>query len=455
MLNKLRLWWALDTQAEQQSADNPFGPLAPHQRRNSGPMLALAFGWGFLITGLFIGGLLGAGRPFWPELVWSSLLGNGVNFIVGALVGYMGYRTGCNSGLLFRLVYGNVGAAVPVLFLTVLLIFWQGITVGAFSFAWVQDFASPWFYVVAVFAGLLYTWTTYYGVQGLEKVALPASLILVAVLMYAGWYNVSQAGGWDAFLALSRTTAARNPLTNVQAMNIVIGSWIVGAVVMAEYTRFARQAWVAIAIPFIVLIVTQWILQFVGAMGGVVSGNFDFTVYMRSAGAVVALFGLIAMSLALWTTGDANLYLPSIQTASVFRRPKRVMVVICGLLGTLIGLGIYQRFMDFITILATLAPPLIGPVIVDYYLCNRMRFRTELLDRLPTWNPVAVLAFAVGATSAFYSPPWIANGLFGLLVSMLVYGLLYRVAGGLGIRLGHARAVAESELRQALGARTG
>ncbi len=444
MLNKLRLWWTLDTHAEQQSADNPFGALAPHQRRDSGPMLALAFGWGFLITGLFIGGLLGAGQPFWPELVWSSLLGNGVNFVVGALVGYMGYRTGCNSGLLFRLVYGNVGAAVPVLFLTVLLIFWQGITVGAFSFAWVQDFDSPWFYVVAVLAGLLYTWTTYYGVQGLEKVALPAALILVAVLVYAGWYNLSQAGGWDAFLTLSRDTAAKNPLSNVQAMNIVIGSWIVGAVVMAEYTRFARQAWVSIAIPFIVLLFTQWILQFVGAMGGVVSGNFDFTVYMRSAGTVVALFGLIAMSFALWTTGDANLYLPSIQTASVFRRPKRVMVVICGLLGTLIGLGIYQRFMDFINVLAYLAPPLIGPVIVDYYLCNGMRFRAELLDRLPAWNPIAVGAFVVGAVSAFYSPAWIANGLYGLLVSMVVYGVLYLLAGVLGVRLGHARAVVEA-----------
>lgn len=446
MFEKLRVWWTLDRAAEQDSPDNPFGPLDPAQRRDAGPMLALAFGWGFLITGLFIGGLLGAGQPFWPELVWSSLLGNSVNFVVGALVGYMGYRTGCNSGLLFRLVYGNVGAAVPVLFLTVLLIFWQGITVGAFSFAWVQDFESPWFYAVAIFAGLLYTGTTYYGVRGLEKVALPSVLILVAVLVYAGWYNLTQAGGWDAFLALSRDTAAKNPLTNVQAMNIVIGSWIVGAVVMAEYTRFARQAWVAIAIPFIVLIVAQWILQFVGAMGGVVSGNFDFTVYMRSVGPVIALFGLIAMSFALWTTGDANLYLPSIQTASVFRRPKRVMVVICGLLGTLIGLGIYQRFMDFITILATIAPPIIGPVIVDYYLCNRMRFRAELLERLPAWNPIAVAAFAIGAASAWFSPPWIANGLFGLLVSMVAYGVLYALTGALGIRLGHARALADSGL---------
>ena len=444
MIEKLRAWWTLDPAGEQSSPDNPFGPLSASQRRDAGPMLALAFGWGFLITGLFIGGLLGAGQPFWPDLVWTSLLGNSVNFAVGALVGYMGYRTGMNSGLLFRLVYGNIGAAVPVLFLTVLLIFWQGITVGAFSFAWVQDFDSPWFYAIAIFAGLLYTWTTYYGVKGLEKVALPAALILVAVLIYAGWYNIDRAGGWQAFLALSRTTATRDPLTTVEAMNIVIGSWIVGAVVMAEYTRFARQAWVAVAIPFIVLIFTQWILQFVGAMGGVVSGNFDFTGYMRSAGTLISLFGLVAMSFALWTTGDANLYLPAIQTASVFRRPKRVMVVICGLLGTVIGLGIYQRFMDFINILAYLAPPLIGPVIVDYYLCNGMRFRPELLERLPAWNPIAVVSFAAGAAGSLVSPGWIANGLFGLLVSMVVYGVLYALSRLLGIRLGHARAVMES-----------
>jgi len=447
MLERLRDWWRLDHDAERQSADNPHSPLSPAQRRDTGPMLTLAFGWGFLVTGLFIGGMLGAGQPFMPDLIQNSFLGNFTNFVIGALVGYMGYQTGCNSGLLYRMVYGNIGAFVPVLFLCLLLIMWQGIVVGAFSQAWVQDFDSPWFYVVAVFAGLLYTVTTYFGVKGLERVALPASVILVAVLLYAGWYNVDKAGGWQAFLAISRETAARSPLTDVQAINIVIGSWIVGAVVMAEYTRFAKKAWVAVAIPFIVLIIAQWFLQLVGAMGGVVSGSFDFTAYMRTSGTFIALFGLIAMSLALWTTGDANLYLPSIQTASVFRRPKRVTVVICGLLGTLIGLGIYQRFMEFINELANLVPPLIGPVIVDYYLFNKARFHVELLDRLPAWNPLAVISFVAGAVAARYAPTWTAAGLFGLGVSMASYVVLYGLASAMGLRIGHAKAEAEAGLR--------
>ena len=439
MLEQLRSLFRYDAEAEAASADNPLTPLRPDQRRPTGPMLLLAFGWGFLITGLLVGGGLGAGQPFWPDLVWNALLGNLVNFAVGALVGYMGYQTACNSGLLYRMTYGNKGAYLPVLLLTALLVFWQGIVVGAFSFAWVQSFDSPWFYVIAIFAGLLYTFTTYFGVQGLERVALPASLILTAVLLYAGWYNVDKAGGWSAFLALSAQTAARNPITDMQAINLVIGSWIVGAVVMPEYTRFARHAWVAIAIPFIVLIVAQFFLQFVGAMGGVVSGTADFSGYMRTVGPWISLFGLVAMSCALWTTGDANLYLPSIQTSHLFRLPKKLMVIVLGLAGTLIGLGIYQRFMEFIGQLANIVPPLIGPVIVDYYLCNRMRYRPELLARMPAWNPVAIAAFVIGAVAAHYPPDWLAAGLWGLVVSMVAYALLYFVAAAVGVRLGHGK----------------
>lgn len=448
MRNALRGWWTFDPQAEQRSADNPLTPLGPQQRRSTGPMLLLAFGWGFLVTGLLVGGGLGAGQPFWPDLVRNTLLGNLVNFAIGALVGYMGYQTACNSALLYRMVYGNVGAYLPVLFLTVLLVSWQGIVVGAFSFAWVQTFDSPWFYAVAVAAGLLYTVTTYFGVRGLENVALPASLILTAVLVYAGWFNVNKAGGWQAFLALSAQTASQSPIGNLEAINIVIGSWIVGAVVMPEYTRFARSAWVAIAIPFIVLIIAQWFLQLVGAMGGVVSGSADFTGYMRTAGPVISLFGLLAMSFALWTTGDANLYLPTIQTASIFRRPKRVMVVILGLAGTVIGLGIYQRFMDFIGTLANIVPPLIGPVIADYYLFNKRRFHVELLGRLPAWNPLAVIAFAAGAWASFDPPDWIAAGLWALLASMVVYAGLYVAISLLGVKIGHAKAEAEAGIRQ-------
>ncbi|MDB9977196.1 cytosine permease [Porticoccaceae bacterium] len=440
MIDELKTWWKFDAEAEQASADNPLTPLTSDQRRDAIPLLTMAFGWGFLITGLIVGGALGSGVTFWPDLIYVSFLGNIANFVIGALVGYIGYKTACNSGLLYRFVYGEIGAYFPVLFLALVLICWQGIVVGAFGFAWAQSFDSPTFYLVALFAGALFTWTTYYGVRGLELVSAPSVVILIIVGVYAAYTQVSQAGGIQEFLALSETTAAINPISNMDAINIVIGSWIVGAIVMPEYTRFAKNAWVALAIPFIVMIIAQWFLQIIGSAGGIVSGQYDFTTYMRLQGVFVAGLGLIGMSMALWTTGDANLYLPVIQTSSLLRRPQKVMTVICGVLGTIVGLVIYQHFIQFIDKLAILLPPLIGPVIAHFYIVKKRKFNVDKLDDLPKWNVAALIAYMIGASSKWWLvQDLIVSSLAGLLVSIVAYLALYYGASMLRVKLGHSR----------------
>ena len=433
IIEKLKHWWRFDAEAEQASADNPITPLTDEQRRDTLPLLTMAFGWGFLITGLMVGGALGAGVSFWPDLIYVSFLGNITNFVIGSLVGYIGYKTACNSGLLYKLVYGKIGAYFPVLLLALVLICWQGIVVGAFGFAWAQDFNSFNFYAVAIGAGILFTWTTYYGVRGLALVSAPSVVILVVVGVYAAYTQISQAGGMQEFLELSKVTSANNPLSNMDAINIVIGSWIVGAIVMPEYTRFAKKAWVAIAIPFIVMIIAQWFLQIIGSAGGIVSGQFDFTSYMRLQGVFVAGLGLIGMSLALWTTGDANLYLPVIQTSSILCRPQRVMTVICGVLGTIVGLVIYQHFIQFVDKLAILLPPLIGPVIAHFYIVKRGNFDIDKLNAQPRWNIAALLAYIVGASSKWWLvQDLLVSSLAGLLISIVAYLIMYYLITAMG-----------------------
>ena len=425
-------FWHFDEAAERASADNPLSALQPQQRRAGGPLLALAFGWGFLITGLLTGGALGAGVPLWPDLISYSLIGNLVNFAIGGAVGWIAYRTGCNSALLFRAVYGRFGAYIPVLFIALLTIGWQGIVVGAFAQVWTQAPGTAIYYAVAIFAGLLYTVTTLYGVKGLERVGVPSMLVLIAVGLYAAWINIDKAGGLAQVLVLSQATAARAPISGSQAVNLVIGSWIVGAVVMAEYVRFSRSAFIALAIPFVVLVIDQLFLHLVGALGGIVSGSADFTAYMGSLSGAAALFALVGMTLALWTTGDTNLYLPSVQTASLLRRPKRVMVLICGLLGTILGLGIYALFLSWIELLATIVPPVIGPVLADYFLFSGRR--TEAYDAEPraALNFAALIGLAGGIALALggnalvvaATALQITPALLGLLGSMVLYALI-------------------------------
>ncbi|MBT4616589.1 MAG: hypothetical protein HON77_20445 [Gammaproteobacteria bacterium] len=76
MRNKFKAWWQLDAELEQASPDNPLIPLTADQRRDTLPLLTLAFGWGFLVTGLFVGGSLGAGSTFIEQ-----------DWMVGALAG--------------------------------------------------------------------------------------------------------------------------------------------------------------------------------------------------------------------------------------------------------------------------------------------------------------------------------------------------------------------------------
>ncbi|MBL8630853.1 MAG: cytosine permease [Rhodospirillaceae bacterium] len=457
MLQAITDFFKVNEAEEAASDDNPLAPTREEHKQPAGPMLALAFGWGFLITGLLTGGQMAAGVPFWPDLIEAAFWGNLINFVVGALLGYMGYKTACNSGLLYRYAYGRMGVYLPVIFLAILTTGWQGIVVGAFGFAWVQGivvglfgqtqyagaagFDSIWFYVFALFAGALYTGTTYAGVKGIQKISVPSVIILVIVGFYAAYISIEQAGGWDPFLAMSATRAAENPISMITAINIVIGSWIVGAVVMPEYTRFAKSGWVAVAIPFVVLIISQFFLQIIGAMGATASGSADFTDYMSIAkqGLVVGGLGLIGMSLALWTTGDANLYLPVIQTASTFHLRTKAMVLFWGTLGTIFGLGIYQHFFDWINLIANLVPPLVGPLIVDYYLVHRANYNTNDLGRLHVWNPVAVIAYVAGAVSTFYTPEWTVPALYGLVVSVITYAVVYYAAAAAGIKVGYRK----------------
>jgi cytosine permease len=340
----------------------------------------------------------------------------------------MAWRTGCNSTLIFRAVYGEFGAYVPVIFIALLTIGWQGIVVGAFAQIWTQAPGTALYYGAAIFAGILFTGTTLFGVKGLERVGIPAMIGLVLVGLYAAWVNIDRSGGLAAVEAISAVKVAEAPLTGLEAINIVVGAWIVGAVVMAEYVRFARTFWIAMGIPFVVLVVDQLFLHLVGALGAVGSGTPDFTAYLGTLSGFAAIFGLVGMTLALWTTGDTNLYLPSVQTASLFRKPKRVTIVICGLLGTILGLGIYQMFLGWIALLATIVPPIVGPVIAEYYIVRR-RPQTFTSDETLNWP--AIMAFGGGALLAGGNgKAWfpvsidLAPSLLGLLASLVIYLLL-------------------------------
>ena len=103
------------------------------------------------------------------------------------------------------------------------------------------------------------------------------------------------------------------------------------------------------------------------------------------------------------------------------------MTVICGILGTILGLGLYQYFFTFLALLASIVPPLIGPVIIEYYVIDKAKFHSQSFEGLAQWNASAFIAYIVGAASTYFSPSFIMPALTGLITSMIVYWIFRKL----------------------------
>ncbi len=408
--------WLTDNATDVQ--DDPNRPITAEGKQNGLLLLLVAICWGVLATGMLVGGSLIRKMPF-EDVLWVTLVGNSITLLVGWLAGEIGYRTGLNTGLIFKEVYGRRGSILPVCLLTVLITGWHAVVVGAMGFAWAQQASGTAFVLGTIAGGALVTITTVIGIKSLEKLAVPKAVLLIGTGIYASILQLDTVGGFEAFLALTRAQAAPT-IDYIGEINLVVGSWIVGAIVVAEYTRFARTRGIAMGIPFCALMVAQWTVQIFGAIGVGTGGEYEFTAFLIAQGALMGAIGLITMLLSLWVSGSANLYFPGVQVAAASGWPRRVVTLVIGAIGTIGAFGLYQHFEGFIGILGNIAPPIIGPVICRYYLLGGFKSPAISEGGAPVSLP-AIAAFCVGAAATFFTPPFILPALFGLLVSMAVY----------------------------------
>ncbi|KAI3596366.1 Cytosine/purine/uracil/thiamine/allantoin permease family protein [Cupriavidus necator H850] len=100
-------------------ADYMFTPVPPDARRPTWKQVAVWVGFGYVATGLFIGGTLagpagGAGVSF-PMALLAIAIGMGILFVLTSLLGVIAQRTGLSLALLCRYAYGAKGMNLPML----------------------------------------------------------------------------------------------------------------------------------------------------------------------------------------------------------------------------------------------------------------------------------------------------------------------------------------------------
>ena len=223
-------------------------------------------------------------------------------------------------------------------------------------------------------------------------------------------------------------------------INAIVGSWVAGAVMGVDMFRFnkSRKAvWWCAAACFVF---TNPLLNFVGYIGSVTVEQYNYVAWMMGFSVILALVAVFTWTTSLWTTDNSELYCNSLYMGPIFdslgmKVGRKPIVVVCGILGTILGaIGFYQIFFaDFINILGAMAPPLCAPILADYYLIGRKKYDNKLLHTQPKWRLAGVLTFIIGAILGYifqYVMPLPFNlpaGLVAMIISIFIYYVLYQI----------------------------
>ncbi|ULX53965.1 cytosine permease [Cupriavidus taiwanensis] len=441
-------------------ADYMFAPVPSDARRPTWKQVMVWVGFGYVATGLFIGGTLagpagGAGVSF-PMAMLAIAIGMGILFVLTSLLGVIAQRTGLSLALLCRYAYGAKGMNLPMLAMGLLTLGWFSAITGMVGDIWGAFIGNPSGIVVfdpgrmgyqiapitlEVFAacllcGLLFTATSMSGMKGLERLAVPVAPVIMLIAVLVGIGMLDEGGGLGSFVAAS---SQKRGLPLSSAVTMLVGSWIAGAIMGVDLFRFSRNAravWLGSAACFLL---TNPLLNIVGYIGTVTVGEYNYVSWMLEKSFLLALAGALTWTLSLWTTNDAELYCNALYTGPVlqscgFDVSKKQLVLVAGLAGTVLGaLGFYQMFFSpFINYLGIMAPPLAGPLLADFYIKHKGRYDVRELDQQPEFNRAGVgsALIGMGLGLALELNQWLAvlpNGLVALLATVLLYLLLHPI----------------------------
>ncbi|MEV4318890.1 cytosine permease [Actinocrispum sp. NPDC049592] len=384
------------------------------------------------------GVLLGTGLSFWGAF-WALTLGSVVLELVAVFVGIAGVREGLSSSVLARWTgFGRYGSALMGLIISVSLVGWFGIQNGFFAEG--MHTLAPWApaWMWSVVTGLVVTLLVVYGFRSMRWIAFVAVPAFQVVIAYS---VITQLTGVD-FGALFSSGPLGEPMTIAAGATLVAGSYMAGAVIVPDMTRFNRSPRDVIKQSVVSITLGQYVMGLIGVLlAYAIKGDDPVSILATTAGVV----GVVTLVAAVMKINDWNLYssslgiVNSIATLTGVRVGRVPATLVIGVLGTaLSAAGILDRFADFLLVLGVSLPPVAGIIVAEYYLVRRWRGqldssreRGELPRTEPELVPATLAIWAVSAVFGWWSEQ-AALGI-GSLNSLVLAGLLYLLLGKLGL----------------------
>lgn len=394
----------------------------PEKRRNHWiTVAAIYFGMTAALSAFASGGALISGLTLSQSIIAIVAATSILVFLFYIPIGFIGSREGLNTYMIGESSFGSKGSNIATAFVISIIpnVGWYGVQVSIASDALTQvlggnDALRPW---IMITLGVIFCLPAMYGVISmawLDYLAVPAILIITIY----GFNKAISITGLEGLWSYEPATAK----SILWGVNIMVGSMVVGASFVSDYTRWTKNKLSHVAYSGAAGIFPPLlILTIIAAMMGISAtslGNIDEPWNIAE---VMKQLGLPMISLALviimqWSTNITSSYSAGLALTKVFGWSRFWWTLIAAVIGTILSLvGIMQYFVEFLGILAAFVSPAAGVILSEYYLVSRGKLNQKEGIYWP-----GIVSWLIGGIGALLIPLFIP-AINGLVIGGLVY----------------------------------
>jgi len=361
------------------------------------------------------------------------VVGTVILTVIGCITAAIGANTRLSSYMLNRIAFGFHGAALVNTAFAISLLGWFGVNIDLFSGA-VQRLTVDIYAVsvpawpIEIFAGLIMTVTTVFGFRAINTLSAFLVPVLIAVTAQLIVGSLT-----DQSLTQIMRTSSANELSFGDGVSAVVGSAIVGAVILPDITRFVRHWSGGIFVVLTSYLVIQFIVISAGGLSATALEDDDLLNIMLTLGIGWAAFAIVIFG--SWVLNSLNLYSTMLSVESTAPKFNNTsLIIILGSLGTLAAfMNILNDFLSFLFYLAVIFVPVSGIIIVDYLILRRSAYHEDRLLLQQKTRPKAIAAWGLGACVALMgSWSWISITNIAALDAMIVAALAYYLLAFIG-----------------------
>jgi len=324
------------------------------------------------VAGMEIATVLGYLESFLAFTVGCIIL-----TIIACLTGLIGARTRLSSYFLARIAFGPIGAMLINIAFAVSLLGWFGVNIDLFSAAALSlaqnltDYRGP-SEPIEIAAGLLMMAATALGFKAIDRL----SLLFVPIMLLATltmFYFALVGSGNEASLERIPTS---DEINFGAAVSSVVGSVIIGAIIIPDITRFIREPVGAVYSATFSFLILNVLVMAIAGFAALVVGETEILNLLLALGFGWGAFVVIIGG--SWIINSLNLYSCALSLAATSDTLKGPAVTVgLGILGIAAAFfNILDQFLNFLFYLSIAFVPVGGIILTDYFVVRRQNYET-------------------------------------------------------------------------------